>query len=378
VEGVTVVRRQAAYRWLTVAAVVGVLGATPAVVAGWPVAAARVAPALLHQRIRASAGQPYQGYAVSTASMGLPDLPRLSDVTSLLDGSTQLRAWYADPGRWRVDVVDTAGERDLYQTDGGQYLWDYGENLLTKVVGAQPARLPRGADLLPPELARRLLAGATGDRVSALPARRVAGVDTAGLRVTPADPRTTVGHIDVWAVPATGLPLRVEVTGRGAAAPILVTRFLDLRLATPASSVLTPPAVGPGVGQTVTQTPDIVTALGGLGLGILPATLLGMSRSGPIAGVQGVSTYGVGLGQFVVLPVPRRIGFDALRSAEQAGGATVPFPAGEGTLLTTPLLTVMVMQSTAARRTYVLAGLVTGDVLRQAGAELSTYAPARR
>jgi hypothetical protein len=38
----------------------------------------------------------------------------------------------------------------------------------------------------------------------------------------------------------------------------------------------------------------------------------------------------------------------------------------------------VVMQSTAARRTYVLAGMVTGDLLRQAGAELSTYAPSRR
>jgi hypothetical protein len=377
VECVTVARRQAAYRWLAVAAAAAVLVATPAVVAAWPVPAVRVDPALLHRRVRASVNQAYEGYAESTATMGVPDLPRLSDVASLLDGSTQIRAWYAGPARWRADVLDLAGERDLYQTVDGQYRWDYGENLLTQVVGVQPARLPRGADLLPPELARRLLAGATGDRLSALPARRVAGRTAAGLRVTPADPQTTVDHVDIWALPDTGLPLRVEVTGKGNRAPILVTRFLDLRLATPSRSVLSPPAVGPGVGRSITRTPDIVSALGYPGLGLLPATLAGLPRNGPGRAVQGVSGYGAGLGQFVVLPVPRRIGLDALRSAEQAGGAPLPLPAGDGFLLATPLLTVLVMESTASRRTYVLAGLVTGDLLRQAGAELSTYAPGR-
>ncbi len=378
VENVTVVRRQAAYRWLAVGAVVAVLCTAPSVVAAWPVTAVRVAPTVLHQRIQASTRQPFEGYALSTASLGLPDLPRLSDVTSLLNGSTQLRAWYAAPKRWRVDVVDTIGERDFYQTADSQYQWDYGENLLTRVVGTQTARLPRGADLLPTELARRLLTGATGDRLTALPARRVAGIDAAGLRVTPANPSTTIGYIGIWAVPSTGFPLRVEVTGRGASAPILVTRFLDLRLGTPSPAALAPPTVGPDVGQTETHTPDIVSALGGLGLGILPATLAGLPRSGPLPGVQGVSAYGTGLGQFVVLPVPRRIGFDALRSAEQAGGAELVYPDGDGRLLSTPLLTVVVVESAISRRTYVLAGLVTGDLLKQAGAELSTFTPRRR
>jgi hypothetical protein len=378
VENVTVVRRQAAYRWLAVGVAVVALCATPSVVAAWPVSAARVAPTVLHQRIQASARQPFEGYALSTASLGLPDLPRLSDVTSLLNGSTQLRAWYAAPKRWRVDVVDTVGERDLYQTADSQYQWDYGTNLLTRVVGIQTARLPRGADLLPTELARRLLAGATGDRLSALPAQRVAGIDAAGLRVTPANQSTTIGYIDIWAVPATGFPLRVEVTARGASAPILVTRFLDLHLGTPLSAALTPPRVGPDVGQTETHTPDIVSALGGLGLGLLPATLVGLPRTGPLPGVQGVSAYGTGLGQFVVLPVPRRIGFDALRSAEQAGGVELVFPDGDGRLLTSPLLTVAVLESATTRRTYVLAGLVTGDLLTRAASELSTFTLRRR
>ena len=49
-------------------------------------------------------------------------------------------------------------------------------SLFTQVIGAQPVRLPRAADLLPPALARRLLGiAAATDRYSRLPSRRVAG-----------------------------------------------------------------------------------------------------------------------------------------------------------------------------------------------------------
>src|SRR6266542_12036 len=51
-----------------------------------------------------------------------------------------------------------------------------------------------------------------------------------------------VRSIDIWADPATGLPLQAEITGRGTARPILVTRFLEVSLTTPGPDVLTPPA----------------------------------------------------------------------------------------------------------------------------------------
>ena len=104
------------------------------------------------------------------------------------------------------------------------------EGRFTYVSGESSVRLPRGADLMPPDLARRLLDLAEGDPVTALPGRRVAGVDAAGLRITTDAPQSTIGHIDIWADPDTGLPLQVEITARNAERPILVTRFLDLRM----------------------------------------------------------------------------------------------------------------------------------------------------
>ncbi len=214
----SVVRGQAARRWSVVAAGVATLCALPAVIGALPVPGSALTAAQLRARIMASAPVPYQGYAESTASLGLPQLPDLGDVITLLDGTTDQYAWYRSPGRWRADQLTAAGEDDIYQTSRGTFVWDYARGLLTQLTGAQPVRLPRAADLLPPALARRLLGLASpADRLYRLPSQRVGGVDAAGLRLVPADSGSTIGQIDVWADPATGLPVQVEVFGRGAA-----------------------------------------------------------------------------------------------------------------------------------------------------------------
>ena len=178
---------------------------------------AQADPQELRDRIAASAGVGWTGYAEARATLGLPRIAALADVTTLLSGVTRMRGWYAGPDRARTDVLSAVGERDRYVTPRGQAVWDYGAELLTIVARDPEVRLPRSEDLLPPDLARRLLAGtAPSDPATALPARRVAGVDAAGVRVTVADPETTVDALDVWADPATGLPVAVEVRARAA------------------------------------------------------------------------------------------------------------------------------------------------------------------
>ncbi|MEU8610735.1 hypothetical protein AB0C29_22375 [Actinoplanes sp. NPDC048791] len=245
--GRTVVAGQARRRWSVVLAVVVVLTAVPVLLAHRPVPATGVAPAALRDRIAASVAQAYQGYAQSAGALGLPALPNLEQVTALVSGTTEMRVWRGAPDRWRVDVLGPGTEQGLYQLPGEQYLWDYGESQLTRIVGDQPLRLPRAADLTPPELVRRLLSLAAGDRLEQLPGKRIAGVVAAGLRIVPVAPGTTVAHIDVWADPASGLPLQAEITARGARRPVFVTRFLEVSLTAPAAAVLDPPAPGPGI-----------------------------------------------------------------------------------------------------------------------------------
>nr|AHE14858.1 hypothetical protein asmbl_4 [uncultured bacterium] len=350
-------------------AVVAVLA--PRVPSWLPASADAIDPVVLRDRILESGQRPYQGYAEISGTLALPELPEMADVTALLSSTTRVRAWYAAPARWRFDVVTTAGERDVYGTPDGEFTWDYGANLLTRLVGTPPVRLPRAGDLLPPDLARRVLSSAGDDPVAALPARRVAGHAVPGLRLTPADPDTTIGHVDMWADSDIGLPHAVEVTARGADRPVLVTRFLELSTTPPAAEVLTP-RLAQGSGFTVAEAPDIANALGVLGDARPPALLAGRPlREADAGGVRGVGVYGTGLSAFVALPLPRGTGRDAADAVLDAGGESVELPGGQAFHLSIAPLSVVVVRSPVARRSYLLAGLATPELLLDAAAELS-------
>ncbi len=372
----SVVRAQARRRWLVVAGVVAVLCALPAVVGALPVPGSALTAAQLRARILASAAVPYQGYAESVVDLDLPELPDLGDVTTLLDGTTGQYAWYRSPGHWRADIVSGAGENDIYQTSQGIYLWNYGRNLLTQVTGAQPFRLPRAADLLPPTLARRLLGLASrGDHATRLPSLRVGGVVAAGLRIVPAGRATTIGQIDVWADPASGLPVQVEIIGRGTSKPALVSRFLQLSLHRPALATVTPHP-SPAAGVTQAQLPDVTGILNGFGPP-LPASLAGQQLATPaflsgVSGLPDLGAYGSGLARFAVLPLPFDVGSRALTAASDAGAGAgvVPLTGGTGVLLRTPLLTVLLARSQSGGTVFLLAGAVNPALLVRAGSDL--------
>lgn len=363
----SVVSNRTRVRWALVAAGTALLCALPAVVSALPVAPSTLSAAQLRARILASARVSYQGYTASDVNLDLPSLPDLGNVVSILDGSTNQYAWYRSPGQWRADVLTTAGEDDTYQTSQGTYIWDYSGNLMTQVVGNQPVRLPRAADLLPPDLARRLLgfAGAA-DHMSRLPSQRVAGVDAAGLRIVPGGSATTIGAINMWADPVTGLAVEVEIFGRGAVAPALVTRFLDLTLSKPSLADITPNP-GPGVGYSVTGLPNASGVVNAFGPP-LPGRLGGDSRVANPGGLADVAAYGSGLARFAVLPLPHRIGTEALNAASSAGAVT-QLNGGTAVVVETPLLTVLLI-GRPGETVFLLTGAVTPSVLERAGADL--------
>jgi hypothetical protein len=369
--GRTTVRTQARRRWGIVLAAVVLLASVPIVINKWPARAADVELGVLRERIAASARQPYHGYAQSSGLLPLPPLPNLDRVTALVSGRTEMRTWYAARERWRVDVIDGGSERDVYQTPGEQYVWDYGANQLSKIVGDQPIRLPRAADLTPPELARRLLAVATGDQVTALAGKLVAGVAAAGLRIVPAAADTTVAHVDIWADPGTGLPLRAEITAKGGVRPVFVTRFLEVHLSVPAAGVLAPPTLRPGMGYIVTPVPDVLGALNRWRPALLPDRLAGWPRRDAVAAQAVAGVYGTGLAQFVAVALPGRFGRQAYDQVATFG-QDVTVPSGSAALIATGLLSVLAVR---AERTYLVAGLVQPAVLRRVAVDLTGAVP---
>jgi hypothetical protein len=365
----TVATGPALRRWGLVLGLIIVLAAIPVAVARWPVQAAGIDVGTLRARLVASGGQAFQGYAQSTGLLPLPVLPNLSQVTALVSGTTEMRTWYAGPDRWRVDVLGEGTERDLYQTPQAEFTWDYGDNQLTRIVGDQPVRLPRAADLTPPELVRRLLSIATGDRVEARPAKRVAGVDAAGLRLVPAGADTTVAHVDIWADPATGLPLQAEVTAKGGTRPVFVTRFLEIHFGAPGAAVLTPPAPRAGLGYTVTEAPDILSAINQRRPASLPAGLAGLPRRDSLGGLSAVAVYGSGLASVVVVALPGRFGGQAFQQIHTYGQEVTVSGDGEASLITTGLLSVLAVRT--GNRVFLVAGLVGAPLMQRVAGSLA-------
>jgi hypothetical protein len=360
------------WRWVVVAVVAALLVGVPALLASRP-GDARADPAQLRDLVAASADRPWTGYAEARAGLGLPRIAALSDVTTLLSGVTRLRGWYAAPNSARTDVLSAVGERDRYTTPRGQAVWDYGAELLTLVARDPEVRLPRPDDLLPPDLARRLLSGtAASDPATELPSRRVAGVDAAGVRVTVTDPGTTVGALDVWADPATGLPVAVEVRAKGAvdsAEPLISTAFAELEQGPPDPAALEPRR-GPGAGVTRSPTSDLFGVLGRGDGSTLPATVAGRDREPPERRFPALGQYGTTLGQLIAVPLPPDLAASLLDGIGRAGAGRTLTVDGQGAALETPLLRLAVIRSGDGARAWALAGLVPATAIDAGAADL--------
>lgn len=352
------------WRWAVVLAGVAGLVALPAVVQRWPVSAVELAPTELAARVAASVAQPYSGTVATRGGMGLPDLPAAQDRADLFGSATRLRAWYLDPGAWRVDTLDAMGERGTYRDRRGLLIWESGRRLVRRIDDEPDLRLPRAADLVPPELARRLLAGADPGELRPLAGARIAGRSAPGLRIVPADPASSVARVDIWADAATGVALRVVVTPRTTSVPVLEATFLDVSLAPPDPDVvvLEPP---PDVARRREGADDPLAEIGRRSSIPLPDTLAGLGRT---SGQEvGVSTYGEGLTSVTVAGVPGwvlgQLVPPSLPLTERPWG-------GAARLLETPLLNAMAI--TTDGNGFVLAGAVRTEELDRVAAALAS------
>jgi hypothetical protein len=363
---------QVVRRWAVVAAGVALLCGLPVIASALPVSVPQLTAGQLKARILASADESYAGYAESNATFGLPPVAGLTRLTALLNGVTKMRVWQATPNRWRVDVLSDAGERDTYQLSGCRsYIWDSGGQLLTEIRGRQTYRLPRPADLVPPTLALRLLSEAGPQAgYGVIAPVRVAGQSAAGLRITPADAASTVGRVDIWADPSSGLPLLVEIFGHGSTRPALKSQFFQVSPWHPDQRTLTPVRAA-GTGFTVTRAGNLAGVLSNLGLVALPAQLADRIRQPVQEGFEQVGVYGGGLTTFVVLGVRGSAGRNLISDAISAGGTPLPIASGPGVLIGAPLVNAIIFRPSGFFVTFLIAGTVSTDLLEQAATQMA-------
>ena len=355
-------RLKRSWRWLVLLVAVGVLLSLPAVMRSLPAHADAVAPADLAARIGGSIDQPYSGSVETTGAIGLPDVPGAETPHCPTGGHVAP----AGVGGC-ADVVagrshqPHGGDR-TYRDATGLTVWDSERRRITRTDGDPDTRLPRPADLLPPELARRLVGGAAPGELQPLAAARVAGRSVPGVRIVPASPASTIGHIDIWADPDTGLALRVNVVARSTGKTALSSQFLDFSATPPTAAEVTYQR-GPNI-RTRRPTEDLVQQVLRFSLIPLPAEIGGLPRRSESVG--SVGSYGTGYDVVALLALPAGLLERAIPSTIVATDR--PW-GGQARVVETAL--VNVMGFTAGAASYVLAGPVTVAELDRLAAVLA-------
>ena len=356
------------WRWPVVVGSALTIAAVPLVLRVLPVGGGPDDAAALLDRMVSARGAAYAGYAESTGSLALPVAEVLDDASTLLGGRTQLRVWWRSDRDWRVDTLQPAGERSQRVGPSGTWQWDFEDSRATRLADPRPGtvRLPRADDGLPPSLAERLLSGATAGQASLLPGRRVAGRPADGLRIRPEDPQSSIDRVDVWADRVSGIPVSVDVYGRGGSRPAMSTTFLDFAPGRPAAATtsFTPP---PSARVRFGSRFDLVDAIARFSPARPPEVLHGHHRQDSLFGDRGVGLYGSGVTQVAVAGLPARRASSLDRQLQLAAGARA---VAAGTVVTVGPVGLLLTRTDAAGVRWLLTGTMTAEGLAAAADEL--------
>ncbi|GAA1769130.1 hypothetical protein GCM10009795_014200 [Nocardioides hankookensis] len=336
--------------------------AVPAALHALPARTSDVTATELLDQVRAAEQHPWSGYVQTEGTLALPVADDFSDVGALFSDSTRMRAWWRGSDDWRVDRLLVSGETDLVHQHGVTIEWSY-ERDRARISRDPDIRLPRTADLVPPVLAERLLRDVTADDVRRIAARRVAGVSAPGLRVEPAAPQSSVDHVDLWADPDSGVPLRIDVYAAGDASPAFVTQLRDFSATRPALSTTTFDGA-PGIEVDHDDVLDIADAANQYAPFRPPATVGGLAMSSGSDGAVGV--YGVGITQLIAIPMRGR---EAGPLREQLRQTPDVATSASGTLVTAGPLGVL-LTGADDDGGWLITGTVTTDTLRRAAVDL--------
>ncbi|RDV44859.1 DUF2092 domain-containing protein [Leifsonia sp. ku-ls] len=213
-------------------------------------------PADVLRLVAASDTRSFSGTVEQSSDLGLPDLPvtaskgadgGAADLLELALADHTAKVWVDGPSKVRVQVLDRLAERDAIRN--GSDVWLYqssGEKVVHATVPehAEKTPTPDATALTPSQLAQRFLDAVDPSTAVTLGAdTKVAGRDAYDLVLTPKTDSTLIGHVSIAVDGATGIPLKVAVTARGADAPAFQAGFTAFSDQRPDGSVFafTPP-----------------------------------------------------------------------------------------------------------------------------------------
>ena len=357
-------------RWSVVVAGIAALLAAPFVVRALPVDDAGTGAAALLAQVRAAEDHPYSGYVEAQGTLQLPVTDGFTDVGALFGEHTRMRVWWRSADYWRVDRLLPTGEVDLVHDPRGTTRWRYAQDDVQRSPDPD-IRLPRTADLLPPSVARLMLDDVDAAEVERIDARRVAGIDAPGLRLSPAAEQSSIDHVDLWADPATGVPLAVAVVGKGARTAAFTSQFREFSARTPTSRSVTFQAP-PGAEVSFDDVLDIADAANQYAPFVPPPTLAGLPKGPQADGAVGV--YGTGTTRLLAVPLRDQ---EAGPLREQLALTPGARQLRRGTVVALGPLGIMLTGSEGDGG-WLLAGTVTDDALVAAARDVVRGTVARR
>jgi len=243
-------------RWAVPATAVVV---TAAVVVGLQIQGAQAAPnlpartpaQLLAEVSSDAALPPLTGTMVEATSLGLPQLPQVGNSTSLsslITGSHTLKIYYQDPKHFRLAIPQPESEIDLIRNGATGWLWNSGENSVTKFelsAGQGKAKQLPTPPLTPQQAANQVLKQVGKTTIVSVEANvMVAGEPCYQLVLAPKDDRSLVGKVTIAIDGKYGVPLRVQVFAKHAASPAFQFGYTALQFTAPAAANydFTPPS----------------------------------------------------------------------------------------------------------------------------------------
>jgi outer membrane lipoprotein-sorting protein len=296
------------------------------------------------------------GTVVETTSLGLPQLPQVGGATSLsslLTGSHTVKVYWQDEKHFRLAVPQSLSETDVIRNGSTAWLWQSNSNSVTKFTlpadnsnKKSTSQLPASAPLTPQQAASEILRDVGQTTVVSVQSNvDVAGEAAYQLVLAPKDARSTIGSVRIAIDGKTGVPLRLQVFGKGASSPAFQVGYTSISYTAPSASnfTFTPPpgakVTTPGEknAQGKSQSPDLAGAgtygSDWLTVAELPssAVLGGLSGKGSAPASSSSSTGNPlgGSSQEVINAI--------LGSAKPVSGAW-----GSGQLLHTSLLNVLI------------------------------------
>jgi outer membrane lipoprotein-sorting protein len=357
-------------RWAVPA---GALVITGGVLAGSLMSVAQAAPGLpartpaqLLAEASSSKTPALTGTVVETSSFGLPSLPGTGDdptsLASLLTGSHTIKVWYADHDHFRLAAPESMSESDVIRDGSTAWLWDSTSNSVTEysLSADKTATMPPQVQPLTPQQAAQQVLARVGKTTTVSVASNVsvAGQAAYELVLAPKDSRSLIGQVVIALDGSNGVPLRLQVFGRGASTPAFQIGYTSVQFVTPASAELTftpPPGAkitretmnGGETGASTGNAASDVTTTGSGWLTVLSVPSADFTPGKPPTKSGGPVSLNGGVGDS-----------GAVLNTLLAAAAPVHGAWGSGRLLRTSLVSVLI---TDAGRAYI--GAVQPSVL---------------